>query len=173
VRCLDESWALNDEREGKDGGRLAPAGFAYGGAQAILRAASRLRYLQYETIGGRQASRDRMEVGVERKVGRCPSLDSVPEAVHASERGVRRGEEVGDIHKYGAEETGGDTVIEKGSHARSWGEETLDEGEDGLGQRKHVPEMVCGGEGRVKPVSQLSNNLGGVKKVALQSDRGR
>jgi len=31
---------------GKDGGSLAEAGFAYGGAQATLRAASRLRYLQ-------------------------------------------------------------------------------------------------------------------------------
>jgi len=68
VRCLDESWALNDEREGKDGGSLAAAGFAYRGAQATLRAASRLRYLQYETIGGRQASRDRMEVGVEKRL---------------------------------------------------------------------------------------------------------
>jgi len=67
VRCLDESWALNDEREGKDGGSLAAAGFAYGGAQATLRAVSCLRYLQYEPTGGRQASWDRMEVGVEKK----------------------------------------------------------------------------------------------------------
>jgi len=67
VRCLDESWALNDEREGEEGGSLAAAEFAYGGAQAPLRAASRLRYLQYETIGGRPASQDRMEVGVEKK----------------------------------------------------------------------------------------------------------
>jgi len=65
VRCLDESWALKEERDGNEGGSLAAAGFAYGGAQATLRAASRLRYLQYETIGGRQASRARMEVGVE------------------------------------------------------------------------------------------------------------
>jgi len=65
VRCLDASWALKEERDGKDCGSLAAAGFAYGGAQATLRAASRLRYLQYETIGGRQASRARMEVGVE------------------------------------------------------------------------------------------------------------
>jgi len=66
VWCLDESWALKAEREGKEGGSLAAAGFAYGGAQATLRAASRLRYLQYETIGGRQASRAWMEVGVEK-----------------------------------------------------------------------------------------------------------
>ena len=66
VRCLDESWALKEEREGKDGGSLAAAGFEYGGAQATRRAPSRLRYLQYETIGGRQGSRARMEVGVEK-----------------------------------------------------------------------------------------------------------
>jgi len=45
VWCRDESRALKVEREGKDGGSLAEAGFAYGGAQATLRAASRLRYL--------------------------------------------------------------------------------------------------------------------------------
>jgi len=68
VRCLDESWALNEEREGKDCGSLAEAGLAYGGAQATLRAARRLRYLQYETTGGRQASRESIEVGVEKKL---------------------------------------------------------------------------------------------------------
>ena len=46
VRCQDESWALKEEREGKDSGRLAEAGLAYGGAHAILRAAKRLLYLQ-------------------------------------------------------------------------------------------------------------------------------
>jgi len=44
------------------------------------------------------------------EVVRCPSLDSVPEAVHASERGVCRGEEVGAIREYRAEVTGGDAV---------------------------------------------------------------
>jgi len=34
----------------------------------------------------------------------------VPEAIHASERGVRRGEEVGAIREYGAQETGSDAV---------------------------------------------------------------
>jgi len=68
VRCLDESWALKQEREGKDGGSLATAGLAYGGAQAILRAARRLLYLQYEMIGGRPALRATMEVGVEKKL---------------------------------------------------------------------------------------------------------
>jgi len=46
VRCLDESWALKVEREGKEDWSLAEAGLAIGGVQAILRAASRLLYLQ-------------------------------------------------------------------------------------------------------------------------------
>jgi len=46
VRCLEESWALKEEREGKDCGSLAEAGGAFGGAQATLRAAGRLLYLQ-------------------------------------------------------------------------------------------------------------------------------
>jgi len=36
VRCLDESWALKEEREGKDGGSLAAAGLAYGGGPRQL-----------------------------------------------------------------------------------------------------------------------------------------
>jgi len=46
VRCLDESWALKKDREGKDCGSLAEAGFASGGAQATLGAARCLLYLQ-------------------------------------------------------------------------------------------------------------------------------
>ena len=46
VSCLDESWALKEEREGKDSGSLAEPGSAYGGAQATLRAAKRLLYLK-------------------------------------------------------------------------------------------------------------------------------
>ena len=46
VRCLFESWALNEEREGKDCGSLAVAGLVFGGAQETLRAARRLQYLQ-------------------------------------------------------------------------------------------------------------------------------
>ena len=42
---LDESGALKEEREGKDGGSRAEAGVAFGGVQAILRAARRLLYL--------------------------------------------------------------------------------------------------------------------------------
>jgi len=36
-----------------------------------------------------------------KEVVRCPSLDPVPEAVHASERGGVRGEEVDPVRKYG------------------------------------------------------------------------
>ena len=68
MRCLDESWALKKEREGKDCGSLAEAGLALGATQATLRAARRLLYLLYDMTGGRQASRDRMEVGVEKKL---------------------------------------------------------------------------------------------------------
>jgi len=39
VRCLDDSWALQVDREGKDGGSLAAAGLVHGVAQATLRAA--------------------------------------------------------------------------------------------------------------------------------------
>ena len=42
VRCLDESWALKEEREGNHCGSLAEAGLAFGGAQATLLAAKRL-----------------------------------------------------------------------------------------------------------------------------------
>ena len=65
VRCREESWALKTEREGKEAGRRAAAGLWVGGAQAIRRAARRLRYLQYTAMGGRQASLVRMDVGVE------------------------------------------------------------------------------------------------------------
>jgi len=46
VRCLDESWALKEEWEGNDCGSLAEAGLAFGVAQAALRAARQLLYLQ-------------------------------------------------------------------------------------------------------------------------------
>ena len=46
MRCRDESWALKAEREGKEGGSLTEAGLAFWGAQATLRAARRLLYLQ-------------------------------------------------------------------------------------------------------------------------------
>jgi len=57
----------------------------------------------------------------------------VPEAVHASERSVYRGEEVGSVSKYGTEEAGGDAVAEEGAHAQPWGGEAFDKGENSLG----------------------------------------
>jgi len=45
MRCLVESGALKAEKEGKEDGSRAEAGFAFGGAPAILRAARRHRYL--------------------------------------------------------------------------------------------------------------------------------
>ena len=93
IRCLDESWALNEKTEGKDCGSLAEAGLAYGGAQATLRAAKRLLYLQYETIGGRQASRESMEVGVEKRllvVHRWTLFQKLSILLSTEEFGVRR-----------------------------------------------------------------------------------
>ena len=46
MRRRDESWALKAAREGKDAGSLAEAGLFVEGAQAIVRAAKRLLYLQ-------------------------------------------------------------------------------------------------------------------------------
>jgi len=46
VRCLDESWALKEERAGNDCGSLAEARLAFGGPQVTLRVARRLLYLQ-------------------------------------------------------------------------------------------------------------------------------
>jgi len=66
-------------------------------------------------------------------VVRRASLDSVPEAVHASERSVVWGKEFGSVEEYGEEEAIGDVVAEEGSDARSSGGEALDEGEDSLG----------------------------------------
>jgi len=68
-----------------------------------------------------------------------PSLDPVPEAVHASERGVVWGEEVRPVSEYGEEEAAGDAVAEEGPDAGPWGGEAFDEGEDSLGQGKPVP----------------------------------
>jgi len=52
----------------------------------------------------------------------CPTLDSVPEAVHASEHGGVRGEEVCPVRKYGEEEAVGNTVAKEGLNAGTWGE---------------------------------------------------
>ena len=93
MRCLDESWALKEEREGKDCGSLADAGLVYGGAQGTLRAARRLLYLQYDMTGGRQASPERIEVDVEKKlfvVHLCTLCQKLFIPLSAEEFGVRR-----------------------------------------------------------------------------------
>jgi len=43
----------------------------------------------------------------------------------------------------------------------------FDEGEDGLGQGKPVPEVVGGGEGGGEPVTEPSDDLGRAEEVAL------
>ena len=50
-----------------------------------------------------------------------PSLDPVPEAVHASERSVVRGEEVCSVSEYGEEEATGDPMAKERSDARPRG----------------------------------------------------
>ena len=67
------------------------------------------------------------------EVVRGPSLDPVPEAVHASERSVVRGEEVGSVGECGEEEAAGNAVTEERSDASPSGGEVFDESEDGLG----------------------------------------
>jgi len=57
----------------------------------------------------------------------------VPEAVHAPERSVVRGEEVCTISEYGEEEATGNGVAEERPDAGPWGGEAFAEGEDGLG----------------------------------------
>jgi len=57
----------------------------------------------------------------------------VPEAVHAFERSVVRGEEVCSGSEYGEEEATGDAMAEERSDAGPWGGEAFAEGEDGLG----------------------------------------
>jgi len=57
----------------------------------------------------------------------------VPEALHASERSVVWGEEVGSVGEHGEKEAVGDAVAEERSDAGPQGGEAFDEGEDGLG----------------------------------------
>ena len=46
MRCQDESWALEAEREGKEDRSLAAAGLVWGRVQPMLRAARCLLYLK-------------------------------------------------------------------------------------------------------------------------------
>jgi len=65
----------------------------HGGAQATLRAARRVLYLQYEMTGGRQASRESLEVGVEKNlfvVHRWTLCHKLFMPLRAEEFGVRR-----------------------------------------------------------------------------------
>jgi len=104
---------------------------------------------------------DRREVGLPGqdggrggvKIVRRPSLDSVPEAVHPSERSVIWGEEVGPISDYEEEEATGNAMAGEGSDASPWGGEAFDEGEDGLSQRKPMSVVVGRVEGGGEPVS--------------------
>jgi len=96
----------------------------------------------------------------------------VPEAVHASERGVVRGVEVHPVSEYGEEEGAGNAMAEEGSDAGPWGGEAFDKGEDSLGQGEPVPVVVDCVEGGGEPISQASDQLGGPEEVAFQFDRG-
>jgi len=87
------------------------------------------------------------------KIIRRPYLDSVPEAVHPSERSVIWGEEVGPIDEYGEEEATGRAIAEEGSAASPWGGEVFDKGEDGLSQGKSMAVVVRSVEGGVEPLS--------------------
>jgi len=53
-------------------------------------------------------------------VVRGPSLDPVPEAVHASQRRVVQSEEVSTIDEYGQEEATGNAMAEERSDASPW-----------------------------------------------------
>ena len=77
----------------------------------------------------------------------------MPEAVHAPERGVIWGEEVGPISEYGEEEASGNAMAEEGSDASSWRGEAFDEGEDGLSQPEPMSVVVGRVEGGGEPVS--------------------
>jgi len=87
------------------------------------------------------------------EVIRGPSLDPVPEAVHASEHSVVRGKEVSSVSEYGEEEAIGNAMAEEWSDASPWRGEAFDEGENGLGQRESVSVVVGGVEGGGEPVS--------------------
>jgi len=117
VRCLEETWALKVEREGKDCGSLAEAGLAYRGGAGNSESGEAS---SVSAVGdnGREAGLSGQDGGGGgEKIVRGPSLDPVPEAVHASERSVVRGEEVCTICEYGEEEATGDAVAEERSDA--------------------------------------------------------
>ena len=87
------------------------------------------------------------------KIVRRPSLDSVPEAVHPSERDIIWGQEVGHISEYREEEATGNAMTKKGSDTSPCRGEAFDEGEDGLSQQKPMCVVVGSIEGGGEPVS--------------------
>jgi len=95
------------------------------------------------------------------------SLDPVPEAVHASERGIVWGEEVRPVSEYGEEEAAGNAVAEEGPDTGPWGGEAFDEGEDSLSQGKAVPVVVGRVYGGGEPITQASDHLGGLEEVVF------
>jgi len=117
-------------------------------------------------MGGRQASGQNGGGYGEEDI-RGPSLDPVPEAVHASKRSIVRGEEVCTISEYGEEEATGDAVTEERSEAGRWGGEAFHEGEDGLGEGESMPIVVGRVEGGGEPISQPSDHSGGPEEVVF------
>jgi len=63
-------------------------------------------------------------------------------------------------------------MAQKGSNTHPWGGQAFYKGEDRLGQGEPVPEVVGGGEGGGKPVSQPSNDAGGVEELIFQFNGG-
>jgi len=97
----------------------------------------------------------------------------VPEAVHASKCIGVWGEKVRPIGEYGEEEAICNAVAKEGSYTCPQGRKAFDEGEDSLGQREPVSEVVGGGEAGGETVPQLSDNAGWVEKVSLQFNGSR
>jgi len=76
----------------------------------------------------------------------------VPEAVPVPERSVCRGEEVGSICEYGAEEAGSDAVAKEEVYTCSRGGEAFHERKNSLGQGESVPKVVRRGASGDEPV---------------------
>ena len=96
----------------------------------------------------------------------------MPEAVHAPECSIVRGEEVRPVSEYGEEEAAGNAVAEEGSDAGPWRGEAFDEGEDGLGQGEPVPVVVGRVDGGGEPISQRSDHLERVGRGGFRVQSG-
>jgi len=84
VRCLEASWALKEEREGKDCGSLAEAGLAFGGGAGDSLGGKAPLVSAVGDHGGEAGLSGQDGGGGGEEVVRGPSLDPVLEAVHAS-----------------------------------------------------------------------------------------